>query len=227
LLAIIQARFSSVRLPGKILRELQGKPLLVWTVQRLRSSLRVSDVVVATSDDSSDNQTQNVCERYGIRCFRGSLYDVYDRFYAVSKLFETKSFVRISGDSPMIDPFLVDVAIEKFQSGNFDLVTNIQRRTFPKGQSVEILNSATFEKVASVISDPLDKEHVTRFFYKNPGVFRISNIESEIAREHIQLSIDTEEDLSLMEKLLSLVEPHSVTWQELAEKFEMIHQKNF
>jgi len=222
MLIVIQARYSSARLPGKILRELAGKPLLAWTLQRLRLCPLCSEVVVATSLHASDDLTEDFCKRAGVRCFRGSLENVAKRLFEVASMFKANGFVRISGDSPMIDPRLVDQAINRFTLEGCDLVTNVQRRTFPKGQSVEVLNVDKFGRVVETLHDPHDREHVTSFYYKNPEMFRISNFESGADLGDLQLSIDTEEDFSIMKQLMARVDPNVATWQELAAELRVV-----
>jgi len=137
-------------------------------------------------------------------------------------MFKANGFVRISGDSPMIDPRLVDQAINRFTLEGCDLVTNVQRRTFPKGQSVEVLNVDKFGRVVETLHDPHDREHVTSFYYKNPEMFRISNFESGADLGDLQLSIDTEEDFSIMKQLMARVDPNVATWQELAAELRVV-----
>jgi spore coat polysaccharide biosynthesis protein SpsF len=221
MLVIIQARYSSVRLPGKILRELAGKPLLAWTLQRVRLSPLCSEVVVATSLDPSDDVTEDFCDKSDTRCFRGPLGNVAKRLCDVADTYRVNAFVRISGDSPMIDPRLISQAINRFQSESYDLVTNVQRRTFPKGQSVEVLNADCFKWVVESLQEPYDQEHVTSFYYKNPKVFRILNFESGANSGDLQLSIDTEEDFSIMKQTIARVDPNLATWQELAAELRV------
>lgn len=226
MLIIIQARYSSTRLPGKILRQVAGKPLLAWTLQRLRFSTLCSNVVIATSLDPTDDLTEDFCTRTGALCFRGPLENVAGRILEVVSRFHVNAFVRISGDSPMIDPRLVDQAVDQFRSQGCDLVTNVQRRTFPKGQSVEVLNADTFRRVVESLRDPYDQEHVTSFYYKNPGMFKISNFESGADLGDLQLSVDNEEDFFKMEQLMARVDPRVATWQELVAAFGIIEGSN-
>jgi spore coat polysaccharide biosynthesis protein SpsF len=223
MLVIIQARHSSERLPGKILKELAGESLLVWTVKRLQRCSLVSEVVVATSADTSDEPTKALCDRLGISCIRGPLDNVAQRFIGVINSLKVEAFMRISGDSPLIDPILADEAIEIFYAGDYELVTNVMKRTFPKGQSVEILRADTFKKVVDSISDSYDQEHVTSYYYKHPDKFKILNIESGLELGHLQLSVDTEEDFLIMKELLTKVDPATVTWQRLVSELQILN----
>jgi spore coat polysaccharide biosynthesis protein SpsF len=215
MIALIQARYSSSRFPGKVLSKLGHRTLLGWVIERLRYCEKVSKLVVATSCHHSDDSIVELCRSANATVFRGSLHNVAERLGGAIERFQTDSFVRISADSPMIDPRLVDEAIDRFESGTYDLVTNVQKRTFPKGQSVEVLSVETFSKVIESLHDPYDKEHVTSFYYKNPKMFKISNIESQEDLGHLQLSVDTKEDFLIMQQLVERVDPSRVTWQEL------------
>ena len=118
-------------------------------------------------------------------------------------------FVRVNGDSPLIDQRLIEKGIEIFLQGQFDMVTNVFPRSYPKGQSVEILSGKTFRRIAENIRDKDDREHVTRFFYNNSGEFHIYNIPSSIDLSEIQLSVDTKDDMRLFENIVSRMKrPH-------------------
>ena len=138
-LAIIQARMSSQRLPGKVLKEVQGRPLLDYVCKRISKSRLLQNTVVATSDHSSDDPVFEYCLNQGIECYRGPLEDVAGRFAGALLNYGAPAFLRISADSPFIDPELIDEAIRHFQSGKYEIVTNVFPRSFPKGQSLEIV----------------------------------------------------------------------------------------
>ena len=138
---------SSTRFPGKVLKELAGKPMLQWTIERLGCSKLLKKIVVTTSLDSGDDEVEEFCLAQNIECHRGPLENVAQRFAEVATLEKAESFVRTNGDSPLIDPEIIDQAVAIFQTTAVDLVTNTMIRTFPKGQSVEVLNSGYFLKL--------------------------------------------------------------------------------
>lgn len=216
---IIQARMSSSRLPGKVLLNLAGRPMLDHLLDGLeRCGL---DIVVATSTEADDLAIAEHCANRGTRCVRGPLANVADRFaLAISEL-NCDAFVRISADSPLLDPALVDLAVEKFRQRTFDLVTNVQERTFPKGQSVEVVRSRTFLDALSTFSSAHDQEHVTPFFYANPDRFRIHNIRCDSLLGTLQTSVDTEEEMRAVEGVMEgLNKPHwEIGYLELAKLF--------
>ncbi len=201
--AIIQARFSSQRLPGKVLRPLCGKPLLAHLVDRLKRSTALDVIGVATSIESSDDAVAAFCASAEISCYRGSLDDVLGRMQAAARNFALDGIVRVSGDSPLLDPALVRQAVKLFRRGGWDLVTNVQVRSFPKGQSVEILSAEALDRVAKNARAATEREHVTPYIYTHPDLFRIRNLVARVARPTLQLSVDTEEDLVRIEAILS------------------------
>jgi spore coat polysaccharide biosynthesis protein SpsF len=208
LTAVIQARASSVRLPGKVLREVRGKPLLQYLVERLRHAASLDRLVLATSDDPSDDAVAALGSKLGLSVVRGPLDDVVGRFLLAATRCGLRALVRVNGDSPLLDPALVDRAVELFEAGGVDLVTNTFPRSFPKGQSVEVISVAALERAAAS-HDPEDREHVTRFFYRHPEQFRIANFTRTAYAGDLQLSVDTADDLRSFERLLDRLDrPH-------------------
>ena len=146
MLCIVQARMSSKRLPGKVLMKIQGKTLIERVVARVSKSKYLTKIIVATSKNKTDLPLRKLCHKKKIECYSGSLTNVANRFLEVLNKFNSKSFLRISGDSPFIDPYLIDKCLIKFNTNNYDIVTNVLPRTFPIGQSVEIVKSSVFKK---------------------------------------------------------------------------------
>jgi spore coat polysaccharide biosynthesis protein SpsF len=201
--AIIQARFSSHRLPGKVLRPLCGKPMLAHLVDRLRRSAALEIIVVATSTEATDDAVAAFCAGAEISCHRGPLDDVLGRVQAAARQFELDGILRVSGDSPLLDPALVRHAVKLFRRGGWDLVTNVQVRSFPKGQSVEIIAAAALDLAAKKARAAAEREHVTPYFYAHPDLFRIRNLVARVARPTLQLSVDTPEDFARIEAILT------------------------
>ena len=216
---VIQARMSSTRYPGKVLYGISGKPMLGYLLESLCYCKSKGHVVVATSNTKSDDPIEKFCSNMKVDCYRGSLDNVAQRFVEVIKAYKFSTFVRVSGDSPLLDYRLVDKALGIFQSGHFDLVTNTLKRTFPKGQSVEILDSATFVKAYNKMLAPDEQEHVTRYFYTHNNEFTIHNFESGKAYGDIELSVNTPEDMRRIESIIhSMVKPHwEYNFEELLE----------
>ena len=200
---------TSQRLPGKVLQNVNGKPMLQYLLERLSKSQYLSKIVVATSDAPSDNPITKFCLEKGISCFRGSLGNVAERFYKLLCKYKFETFVRISGDSPLLDPRLIDKGIGLFLKGDFDIVTNAIPRSFPSGQSVEVLRTYTFKKGYQSMQVDDDFEHVTKYFYRNRNKFSIYNFESGEELGHIQLSVDTKKDMDNFRQVLAVMDkPH-------------------
>ena len=207
--AIIQVRMTSERLPGKILQSVNGKPMLQYLLERLSKSQYLSNIVVATSDTTNDDPIVKFCLEKGIPCFRGSLTNVAERFYRLLKNYDFEGFVRINGDSPLLDQRLVDFGIKMFLKNKHHIVTNVLKRTYPKGQSVEIVKSDVFIDAYKEMEEIEDLEHVTKYFYRNNDGYSIYNFDSGEELGHIQLSVDTQQDMDYFRQIVSLMDkPH-------------------
>lgn len=207
--AIIQARMSSRRFPGKVLHTVKGKPLLMYIIERLQKVSQFAGIIVATSSGDDDKCVKQFCADNGILCYRGDLDNVVARFTGALDVLSVEAFVRVNGDSPLIDPRLIENGIEMFLKGEYDIVTNVFPRSFPKGQSVEIVSSEVFKRTEKNIIEKDDREHVTRYFYNNAEKFHIYNISSSSDLSHIQLSVDTAEDMKTFEGIASKMDrPH-------------------
>ena len=191
--------------------------MLQYLIEGLKRCPELDEIVVATSDDESDEPISAFCKTLEIPCFRGPLGDVAGRFLGVITSSNYDGFVRISGDSPLLDHRLVSKAVALFKGGGYDIVTNVQMRTFPKGQSIEVLRASTFRPVYPLMKADYQKEHVTPYFYENPDRFSIHNFESGKDYGEIQLSVDTAEDMVRMEGIVSEMSgPHwEYTFEEI------------
>jgi spore coat polysaccharide biosynthesis protein SpsF len=215
MLAIIQARMTSQRLPGKVLRLMAGKPMLQWVYDRLSLSANLSKVMIATSNANSDAPICEYCSRHNIPYYRGPLEDVALRFLECASREAVDAFVRISGDSPLIDPSLVDQAIDLQVLTSCDLATNVKIRSYPKGQSVEVIRTKALQKAYQKMRDAQNLEHVTGYFYTHPELFKIKNFSNADSMSNIQLSVDTLEDFQSAEFILKLADK-GFDWQTAA-----------
>ena len=219
-LAIIQARTSSARLPGKVMRALCGTPMIEHVISRVRLAQSFDQIIVVTSDEPSDDNLAEYCTGLNVEVLRGSLLNVASRFKLAIEKYRPTYFARICGDSPLYDPELLDLALRELTKGDWDLVTNTLKRTFPKGLSVEVMKAAVFLEAVDQITDPQDLEHVTRYFYNNKSRFKIKNIESELGDfSHISLSVDTLDDFNRIEKLLldKRKKLSKLNWEEMIQ----------
>ncbi len=208
---IVQARMGSKRLPGKVLYPVAGKPMLQYLLERLEHCGGVDKVVVATSSDQSDDPIFEFCQQYGAACYRGSLLNVAARFKELLDIYQFDTFVRISGDSPFLDAKLIELGLEIFCRDNFDLVTNVMPRSYPKGQSVEIVRGIAFKAAYPLMQTEEELEHVTKYFYSHRADFYIFNFAAPQAYGDIQLSVDNRQDMELFAAIVGMMNrPH---WQ--------------
>ncbi|MBA2587457.1 MAG: glycosyltransferase family protein [Alphaproteobacteria bacterium] len=215
MLVIVQARLSSSRLPGKVLKDLGGRPMLAWTLERVCAAKLVSKLVVATSTEADDDAVADFCAAQGVTCHRGPLDNVAERFALAIAAEKADAFLRITGDAPLIDPAVIDAAIRLYQAGEWDLVSNVLVRSFPIGQSVEILRSGTFVKTLAEMADPGDREHVTQFLHRNRARYRTVNFSSGAGAAGVQMSVDTPEDFDTAQYLIAKSGSKPGGWRDL------------
>lgn len=220
--AIVQARMSSQRLPNKVLYEVAEKPMLQYLLERLEQCNCLDAIVIATSVDDSDTPIAEHCRQHGVACYRGPLTNVAGRFQEVLDIYQFDSFVRVNGDSPLLDQRLIEKGVGIFLNGDFDLVTNVLPRTYPKGQSVEILLTATYQKTYERMQEAEDLEHVTMFFHNHPEDFRIQNFALAENLNHIRLCVDTWQDMEIFAAIVSkMSRPH---WEYTLEDILQIYR---
>lgn len=194
--AIIQARMSSTRLPGKVLKSVAGRPILWHVINRLGASRLIDDIVIATTTGREDDIIEEWCKLGGTNFSRGSLDDVLDRYYQAAKAFGAKTIVRITSDCPLIDPALVDRAIEMFNQGGFDHVSIDS--SYPDGLDAEVFSFDALKKAQDEASLASEREHVTPYIWKNPQTFRLGKIKSDTDLSGMRWTVDDEKDLRLV-----------------------------
>ena len=200
---VIQARTSSSRFPEKVLSPLCGTPMLLWTINYCR---KVNlPLFVLTSTDESDDQLIGMLEKNYVSYYRGSLDNVVSRYLSFMEEHQVKKVVRISGDSPLINPDVIFQVIAQDQElADADLTTNVFPRSFPKGQSVEVIPRKSLELLRNRSLSESDIEHVTPYFYANYKEFKINNLHNTKDLSSINLSVDTKEDLLRVNKFMAL-----------------------
>ena len=202
--AIILARLDSSRLPRKGLIDIQGKPLLGYVVERVKAVAGVDDVALATSSREVDAPLADFAKEWGISLFRGNLNDVAGRVLSCARKREYSAFLRVNGDSPFFPIQEAQHGVEIFRQGKHHMVTNVQRRTFPPGMSVEIIDRASFAHGYQHMHSAEYQEHVTKFFYEHPHHYLIHNFESwDHSLGSLHLALDTPEDLERIERIFN------------------------
>jgi spore coat polysaccharide biosynthesis protein SpsF len=203
IVAVLQVRMSSRRLPGKALRAIRGRALLGHVVDRVRRCRTIDGLWIATSTDPDDDAIAEFARTEAAELYRGALDDVASRLLSAAVAARAEALVRINADSPLIDPAIVDQAVDLYRRQRPELVSNVVRRTFPKGQSVEVVAVAALKRAVEAMMTPDEREHVTPWFYANPTRVRIVSFESAAPRPQMQLSVDTLEDLQRVEAILA------------------------
>ena len=192
------SRFSSTRLPGKALLDMGGRPLLGRIVDRLKGCRAADLLIVATSDEASDDALAAfVAGEPGVELYRGPLDDVSGRALGCMRAFDLDVMVRICGDSPFEIPAMIDRMIERREALGADLVTNVQDRSFPAGLSIEVISRQAYERAYPLMREADDLEHVTRYLYQHPGDFTIDNVVADAHGDltRLNLCVDTAQDM--------------------------------
>ncbi len=197
MLAILQARMSSTRLPGKVLRPILGEPMLARQIERLRRAKAITRIVVATSTGTDDDVIAAWCEGAGVDCYRGDLNDVLSRFQGALDAFgPVESFLRLTADCPLADPGLIDLAIASHTASGADYTYIHQHWTWPKGLDVEICQTAVL-KVIDGEATGSDREHVTAFIYAHPERFHLNALNRDPPLRY-RWTVDTPEDFAFV-----------------------------
>ena len=201
--AIIQARISSTRLPGKVLKELpfnSGITCLEQVIRRLKKSKKIDDIVIATTEDKEDNEIVDIAKKEDVKYFRGSKENVLSRYYFAAKKNNIDVVVRITSDCPCIDVDITDLTIDAHINKVADYTSNSLTRTYPHGLDVEVFNFNTLEEAYKNATKYYEKEHVTPYIYKNPQKFKINIVKApkELYASDIRITLDTEEDYALL-----------------------------
>jgi spore coat polysaccharide biosynthesis protein SpsF len=200
-LAIVQARMSSARLPGKVLADIEGATMLERVLQRAQSASRLDGVVVATSSDPADDPVEAECRRVGVPCFRGSHDDVLDRFYRAARAHRAEVVVRLTADCPLIDPAVIDLVVQQFDPDRHDYVSNTIERRFPDGLDTEVLSLAALEAAWTEARLTSEREHVTPFIWKQPERFRQHQVLHDRDLSVLRWTVDEPRDLDLVRRV--------------------------
>jgi len=215
--AIVSARMGSSRLPGKVLLEVLGKPLLGHQVERIRRAASIERVVVATSTNPRDDAVADYCKTAGIDCFRGSEPDVLDRIYQAALAHGADPVVRLTGDDPLVDPGLLDRVVGAFLESGCEYAANVNPPTFPDGLDVEVIGLEALERIWREAGAPEDREHVTLYLRRSPGRFRTVNIANEEDLSHLHWAVDTPEHFAFVRTVFERLSPArpDFTWLDV------------
>jgi glutamate-1-semialdehyde 2,1-aminomutase len=218
--AIIQARTLSKRLPNKVMKFIGDTPIIELLIKRLSRSKELDDIMVATSNNSADDELANYIDNIGVNCYRGSEDDVLLRYINAGKKIKADIVVRITGDCPLVDPKIVDQCIVNFKKINIDHYSNIFPPTFPDGLDVEVFKLDTLIKIQNFNLSKEDKEHITKFIIDNNS-FTKKNLFNSENLSHLRWTLDEKKDLSVIEKIFNNFSPNiHFTWQDVLELYK-------
>jgi spore coat polysaccharide biosynthesis protein SpsF len=206
-LCILQARVSSTRLPGKVLKPILGEPMLARQIERIARAARVDALTVATSDQASDDGVAALCERLGVDCYRGSLDDVLDRFHEAAQRSEPDHVMRLTGDCPLTDPAILDALVELHLAGGFDYSSNVEERTYPDGLDAEVFGYDLLVRAWREATTPYEREHVTPFMRQAVPGSRRGSLTDWVDRSDLRWTVDFPEDFAFVSRVFEELYP--------------------
>lgn len=216
ILAVVQARMSSSRLPGKALLEAAGKPLLAHVVDRLKRAKSIGKIVLATGDGPANDPIRDLAEKLGVDCFSGSEDDVLDRFFQAARPYAPKAVVRVTGDCPLLDPEVVDRLVATL--GDSDIAGT--GPSFPEGIDAEAISFAPLEAAWNEAKLPSEREHVTAFIWKRPERFVQKRLEHSRDLSKIRVTCDEPQDFEVLKTALAYFKDNPSGVEDIAAFFE-------
>ena len=225
IVCIIQARMGSSRLPGKVLKQICGRPMLGWVAERASRSKLISRIVVATTTDPGDDPVEKFCESSSITCFRGSEFDVLDRYYQSAKANQAEIVVRLTADCPLIDAALIDKTIKKLFETAADFAANRLpppfMRTYPIGLDTEVATFKALETAWKLAKKPFEREHVMPFLYDPQNNFKVEILDAEQNYGNFRWTVDTPEDLEFIQQVTAKLGCQlDFNWQDVLKILE-------
>ena len=220
--AILQGRMGSTRLPGKVLMTVDNThPVLYYVLNQLGFCNQLDTIIVATTTLKEDDKIAKFVESLNIECFRGHPSDVLDRYYHCAKKYSLSTIVRITCDDPLIDPTIVDMMIDKFDSDLYDIASNCVNfdRTYPAGTEVEVFSFNALEKAWKNAIKSSDREHVTPYFYNQQDKFKLLNVKYTENISHLGWTVDRIEDLDLVRLISTRIKKRPILMSDILELF--------
>lgn len=208
---IVQARMGSTRLPGKIMKNVLGKTLLEYLLERLKRVTKADAVCIATTTGPQEQSILDICNRMSVKTFRGSEEDVLDRYFRAAQQLKAEVIVRVTSDCPLIDPIEIDKLIGYYLEnlGTYDYIADIPQRSYPRGMGAEIFSFEALTMAHQDAKTPPEREHVTPHLYWNPQKFRIGHFTFEEDQKDHRWTVDTSEDLELISKIIENLYPQN------------------
>jgi len=201
IVAIIQARMGSTRLPGKVLKEISGKPLVWHVIKRVKKAKLINQIVLATTNKKEDLSLIKIASEIGVESYAGSEEDVLDRYFQAATKYKADVVVRITADCPLIDPEVIDKVIKSFLTDNFDYVSNTINCTYPDGLDVEVFSYESLKKSWTDAKLLSEREHVTPYIINHKEIFKIGNVENDEDLSSLRWTVDEERDLEFVNEV--------------------------
>jgi spore coat polysaccharide biosynthesis protein SpsF len=196
--AVVQARASSQRFPQKVLADVEGHPVLVRLLRRLRGSSECSALAVATSTREDDDVVADLAESEDVAVVRGPLDDVLERYRLAAEALDAEAVVRVTGDCPLVDPHVIDDVVRRFRESSADYVSNVRPPTFPDGLDVEVISRTALDRSAREAALPSEREHVTVYIAEHPELFRSENVAHDPDLSRMRWTVDYPDDLAFV-----------------------------
>lgn len=201
----IQARMSSSRTPGKVLEDIEGKPMLLRQIQRLQKSNKDIMLACVTSTDIQDNAIEELCINHGFNCFRGSLDNVLDRYISAADFYEVENIIRVGGDDPLVDVDQINILIDEHIKTKSDFIFTSHKKGRPYGCAAELISVAALQQISKLTKDNLYLEHIIPWFHNHPNQFKTLQINSseDLHRPEYYFTVDYPEDLIVVKKIFN------------------------
>ena len=223
IVAVIQARLGSKRLPGKVLKKILGRTLIEWIYYRLSFCKEIGQIVLSTADTAENDKLAGHAKKIGLAYFRGSETDLVSRLYNTARKFSADAIVKITGDCPLVDPKLVDSLIRKYRKNReVDYVCNVFPPTYPDGMDIEIISFRALERLNKEIKDALHREWITTTIMENPDKYKVLNVRYKKNISYLRLTVDYPEDFRLVEIIFKKLhrERKAFTLQDILKLFK-------
>lgn len=215
IVAVIQARMTSTRLPGKVLKKILNKTLLEYELERISRSKHINKIVVATTTNETDDPIVALCNQLSFSCYRGSEEDVLSRYYEAAKEYNADVVVRLTSDCPLIDPLIIDHVIESYLEypTKYDYVSNTMQRSYPRGMDTEVFSFQVLSEASREATEYFHKEHVTPFIWGNAERFKLREVLYSNDHSHHRWTVDTPEDFELIKLIIENLYPQNLRFR--------------
>lgn len=219
IIAILQARMNSSRLPNKVLKPILNRPMLALQIERIQRANKIDKIILATSVEVCDQPLVALARELNIECYRGNIDNVLSRYYHAGLAYQPEHVVRLTGDCPVIDPSIIDLVIEHHVQHKFDYTSNVLDPTYPDGFDVEIMTWQTLKDAYHHASLPSEKEHVTLFIHKHPQRYHLGSYKSDNNYSHLRWTVDEQKDIELITRIYENLYPNNAnfTYQDILD----------